>query len=145
MKQRTCPSVGAIVKNKRGEYLVLYRLKEPVGLALPAGHIEKKEDIQKALERELFEETGLRAKKLVLRLCRVLKNTCSRGAKKHRWYVFDVLEYSGKPKRKEKKKHSFVKFMRPQRIREYLKNSDVDPAWIQIFEQLKIINRKPRH
>lgn len=140
MKKRPCPCVGAIVKDNRGRVLVLYRLKEPRGLALPAGHIVRGEDPEAAVTRELFEETGLRIKQgdCVLNGV-VIKNSCSRGAKKHRWHVYRVWEYTGKPKRKEKKRHAFVKFMRVKRIREeYLANNDVDPAWVEIFKRLKL-------
>lgn len=142
MRKRPCPCVGAIVKDKRGRYLVLYRMKEPRGLALPAGHIERGETAEQALARELYEETGIRVKTAACLLDgKVIKNVCSRGAKKHRWHVYKIAEYAGKPKRKEKKKHAFVKFMTVAKIREYLFNDgdpDMDPAWSEIFKLLKL-------
>ncbi len=140
MSKRPCPCIGVIIKDSRGRLLVLYRLKEPRGLACPAGHIDKGEDPKTAMERELREETGLRVKASVCVMeGKVIKNVCSRGAKKHRWHVYKVLEFTGKPKRREKKKHAFVKFMSVKRIREeYLANNDVDPAWVEIFKRLKL-------
>jgi len=136
-----CLAVGAIIKNKKGEYLALYRLKRPLGLAFPAGHVEIGEAPLDAFKREVFEETGLRVKRsiFVLSFTMSLKFFCDRGAKKHRWYVYKVLEYSGKAYTKEKKKHSGVKFMSPKRIRDYIEKGDIDPSWVEIFNRLKIM------
>ena len=139
-----CLAVGAIVKNQKGQYLVLYRLKRPLGLAFPAGHVEIDEAPLDAFKRELFEETGLRVKRAacVLSFTMSLKFLCGLGAKRHRWYVYKVLEYSGKPRRKEKKKHAFLKFMSPQRIRDYIEKKDIDPSWVEIFNRLQIMREK---
>ena len=142
MKKKTCKAVGAIVKNRKGHYLVLYRLRFPQGLGCPAGHVEKDETREEALVRELFEETGLRAKKIVcvLRSLLTANSKCKRGISRHKWQVFRVLNYSGRPKRREKREHAFVKFMSPKKIREYAAKNDLTPAWIEIFRRLKIIN-----
>ena len=139
MKKRPCPCVGAIVKDKRGRILVLYRIKQPRGLALPAGHIDRGEQPKDALVRELYEETGLRVKSTACILDgRIIRNSCSRRANRHRWYVYRVTEWSGKPRRREKKKHAFVKFMTAKQIREdYLASTDFDPAWPKLFKRLR--------
>ena len=136
-----CRSVGAIVKNRRGEYLVEYRKEKPKGLAFPAGHIEVGESPDNAAKRELFEETGIRSKHVRRVLKVAILGCCKRGAKKHLWYVYRVEEYSGQADTKEKKKHAFVKFMSPKKIREYIKLGDFDPAWVEILKQLGICNR----
>src|SRR3990167_5052530 len=56
-----CHSVGAVIKNSKGEYLMLYRLVKPIGLAMPAGHVESGEEPGDAIRREVLEETGIRA------------------------------------------------------------------------------------
>lgn len=139
MKKRPCPCVGAIVKDKRGRILVLYRLKHSRGLALPAGHINRGEQPKEALARKVYEETGLRVKMIACVLDgRIIRNSCSKGANKHRWYIYRVTEWSGKPRRREKKKHAFVKFMTVKQIREdYSANNDIDPAWQKIFKRLR--------
>lgn len=136
-----CHSVGAIVKNSKGHYLVLYRKVKPKGLAFPAGHIEPDETPEEALIRELYEETGLKAKRIQRKLRATIRGCCKLGANKHLWHVFRIIAYSGRPKRREKTKHQWLKFMSPKKIREeYVNRKDVDPSWVKIFRRLKIIN-----
>ncbi len=56
-------SAGAIVKNKKGEILLLDRLNIPLGWACPAGHVDEGESAEKSAIREIKEETGLEAGK----------------------------------------------------------------------------------
>lgn len=144
MKVR-CQAVGAVVKNSKGHYLVLYRITNPPGLAFPAGHVENGERPDEALKRELYEETGIKVKHLTLKLDAVFKGRCNRKALKHRWYIYQVPAFSGWPRRREKKKHAFVKFMSAKRIIEYVNNNDIDPVWTDIFRKLKIINGNGRN
>lgn len=134
-------SAGVILKNRSGHYLVLYRLREPRGLAFPAGHFDDAlEAPYDAAKRELFEETGIRATHVECRFAGKVKGRCRRGGRSHYWYVYLATKFAGKPRRREKKQHAFVKFMSPGRIREYVEKNDVDPAWVEIFRTLKIIN-----
>lgn len=139
-----CQSVGAIVRNRKGEYLVVYRKEKPKGLAFPAGHIESEVDKtpEDALIRELKEETGLRARGLERKLRSAILGCCKRGAKKHFWYVYAVVRHQGKLRRKEPSKHAFVKYMSPKKIREYIECNDVDPSCVEIWKQLNIIIKK---
>lgn len=52
----------AVVFNDRGEILVGERSDRPGSWNMPQGGIEKKESVEAAAARELFEETGVRAK-----------------------------------------------------------------------------------
>ena len=134
-------AVGIIVKNTSGHYLVLYRLREPRGLAFPAGHFDDAlESPHDAVKRELFEETGIRAVHVECLFAGQIKSRCRRGGRSHYWHVYLAVNFRGKPRRREKKQHAFVKFMSPKRIREYVEKNDVDPAWVEIFRKLKIIN-----
>ena len=51
--------VGAVVINERNELLVIKERISTVGYKLPGGHIDDAEMITTALEREVFEETGI--------------------------------------------------------------------------------------
>ncbi len=148
MKRERCNAVGAIVKNIKGHYLVLYRLQQPQGLGCPAGHVEDNETRAQAIVRELFEETGLRAKRVVCVYRGILNSgrlRCKRGVSKHRWSIYRILTYSGKARRKERREHAFVKFMSPKKIREYADKNDLTPVWVEVFRQLKIINGRTNH
>ena len=58
------PVASCLVKNSKGEILIIRRGVEPAkgAWALPGGFIEMDESPQEAGERELFEETGLKGK-----------------------------------------------------------------------------------
>ena len=148
MKHERCDAVGAIVKNSKGHYLVLYRLQQPQGLGCPAGHVEGDETRVEAVTLELFEETGIRAKKTACVYRGVFGTArlrCKRGVSKHKWSIYRVLTYVGKARRKEKREHAFVKFMSPKKIREYANRNDLTPLWVEVFRQLKIINGRTNH
>ena len=92
-------SVGAIIKNKEGKYLLIDRLKKPFGFACPAGHIDEGEEPIDALIREVKEETGLDVKSYTeydinysrKDYSQVPQETCSRGINFHMWFIYDVI------------------------------------------------------
>lgn len=54
---------GALVINENNQILVIReKIATGIGYKLPGGHIEIDEDIHNAIEREVFEETGITAK-----------------------------------------------------------------------------------
>lgn len=53
------PTVGAIIFNPENEILLCKSHKWDNKYIIPGGHIELGEKMKKALEREIFEETGL--------------------------------------------------------------------------------------
>ncbi len=129
-----CPgkSVGAIIKNEKSEYLCLYRLKHPTGLAFIAGHIDSTDKTPKdALIREVMEESGLKVVRCELVLNKVFPNPCARppGYDGHEWFVYNVSKYEGKPKLMEPTKHRFVEFLSASVIAYYISKGEVDPAW----------------
>lgn len=141
-----CPgkSVGAIIKNAAGQYLCLYRLKRPIGLAFIAGHIDPEDKSpEAALVREVEEEAGLKVINFKLIENKVLLNPCSRGLKEigrdydgHEWFFYEVTGYEGEPQLMEPTKHQFVKFLSREEIKPYLSENDCDPAWLYFLNQI---------
>lgn len=92
-------SVGAIIKNNKGEILMIDRLKTPFGWACPAGHIDEDEEPEEALLREVKEETGLNIKsfnEIDINYTRddytdCPQEPCSRGINFHMWFIYDVV------------------------------------------------------
>lgn len=144
--KRYCPgrSVGAIIKNKTGEFLCLYRLKRPVGLALLAGHIDKGETPEQAIKREVLEEADLMVDKANLMWSGSIENECSRKDDDgfyyncHEWWIYYIVEWRGEPKDMEPEKHKFIKFMTLQEMNKYKDQPVFDPAWIHILKALRI-------
>ncbi len=126
-----CPrgSVGAIVQDESGNFLVLRRKAYPPGLAFVAGHREGEERPEQTLVRELYEESGITADAYTLVLHQTFPNPCKSGFHAHEWWVYEVSAWDGTPSLQEPDKHEFVRFMSPHEIQGYLASGDVDPAW----------------
>ena len=115
--------VFAIICNKKQQILLSHRNDMDVW-NLPGGGMEDKETPQKALKREVFEETGLkiRIKRLVSLNMKPQKNelvmtfecvtktdeaVTTDEADKHEWFSFDNLPLNTVPKQLERIKHFF--------------------------------------
>lgn len=130
--------IGAIIKNKNGDYLVQYRLKHPMGLALPAGHIEGSESSELCLEREILEETGLKIVSYKEVLHETFPNRCPKNHENHEWWVYEVLA-EGEPVLRELDKHKFLRFMPADEMKQYVEKKEYDPAWFDhIFPALGV-------
>ncbi len=88
-------SAGAIIKNDKGEYLLIDRLKQPFGFACPAGHIDEGEIGEESIIREVKEETGLNV--VLIEYIEtenfdidVPQEPCSRGVDMHIWQIFSI-------------------------------------------------------
>lgn len=118
---------GAIVVNDNNEVLLVKRSlesrTEPGEWSRPGGEVERGETIEKAVEREVFEETGVRVQ--VVRLLEVTQNI-SEG--KH-WIALGYLAkyVSGEAVNREPKKHDEVKWCPidniPGPLNNYTRNS----------------------
>jgi ADP-ribose pyrophosphatase YjhB (NUDIX family) len=81
-------SVGALIK-RNDKYLLIDRMKPPLGYAGIAGHIDENENAVQSLNREVMEETGLKVEsKKLLYEEELIWNWCRRGIKCHYWYLF---------------------------------------------------------
>ena len=99
MDSYTCigKSVGAIIRNKAGEILMIDRVHEPFGWACPAGHVEEdkgfKEPFRGSLDMEVSEEVGLKVLSAEMVLEETVSwNNCRRSTEGHHWRVYEVLE-----------------------------------------------------
>ncbi|WP_406404679.1 NUDIX domain-containing protein [Streptomyces sp. NBC_00879] len=91
-------SAGVFVRDPRGRFLFFQRTAFPYRLTVPAGHVERGEDPQRAAARELWEEVGIRDAHGELRLIAdelLNGDTCRRGSDAHRWhaYLLDVDDH----------------------------------------------------
>jgi len=57
-------TVDAVVRNADGDVLLIKRRNPPLGWALPGGFVDVGETLERAVARELNEETGLTARSL---------------------------------------------------------------------------------
>lgn len=90
-------SVGAVILNN-GEVLLLKRRKYPYKYSIPAGHLEEGEDPDKAVAREVMEETGIETDhKDFEQLFRgKINDPCRRGCDIHDWNLY-TLELDERP------------------------------------------------
>lgn len=141
-KENIGKSVGAIIRNGEGKILTQYRLRPPIGMALPTGHVDYGELPEEALRRELLEETGLiiKSPKLVFQaLIPRADNRCLKGHDSHEWWVYEVVA-DGEPRLMEPDKHRFLKFMSPGEMKPFIISGEADPAWFDyIFPALGIM------
>lgn len=130
-------SAGAIIKNDKGEILMIDRLKQPFGFACPAGHIDEGETDIEAVTREVEEETGLVIKMLLKHDTSDFKDipqeTCSRGVSIHKWSIFSVVAEG-----KLIVKVDEVKSIGWYSVEE-IKKLSLETVWKYWFEKLKII------
>lgn len=96
MSEKRCDnrSVGVIVTNERDEIALLKRARFPIGIAPPAGHIDKHGSPEQAAVDEVYEEVGIQLSIDGLRRTtvwdRCVANVCRRqGGDHHVWRVYE--------------------------------------------------------
>jgi len=87
--ERPIPTVGALTKNMRGEYLVVKTHKWSNKWGIPGGKIEKGESAEEALRREFLEETNQELGKL----CFVMAQDCINSEEFFKPEHFILLNY----------------------------------------------------
>jgi 8-oxo-dGTP pyrophosphatase MutT (NUDIX family) len=123
-------SVGAIIRDGQ-KFLLIDRVKPPLGWAGVAGHVDEGEEPIHALRREVVEESGFTVTdaKLVIEES-VGWNECSRGFKGHYWYVYECnVSGSLEPEALEVKSASWY-------TRGELKHLTLEPVWHYWFKKL---------
>jgi 8-oxo-dGTP pyrophosphatase MutT (NUDIX family) len=82
-------SIGVFVFDRAGRLLLFERTIYPFALTVPSGHVDTGEEPAAAASRELKEEVGLTAQRLVPVACDdILGDSCRRGSDAHRWHAF---------------------------------------------------------
>ncbi len=126
-------SVGALIE-KDGKYLLIDRVKPPLGFAGIAGHIDEGETHIEALIREIEEESGLKVVKHSLVYEEELNwNGCSRGVKVHYWYLFKC-EVTGKISESKNEVKSIGWY-----TKEEISKLKLEPVWEYWFKKMSII------
>lgn len=88
-------AAGGLVKNKKGEYLFIYRNDK---WDLPKGKLEKGETVRMGAVREVEEECGIEIDKSGAKICKTYHAYITKGQvviKKSHWYK---MKYKGKAK-----------------------------------------------
>jgi 8-oxo-dGTP pyrophosphatase MutT (NUDIX family) len=94
-------SVGVIIKNQKGEIMLIERALGAVGNAPPAGHIDQHGTPEQAAIDEVREEVGLIVSLNDLRATpihgRRTENKCRRiGGDHHAWSVYEADKFEGR-------------------------------------------------
>lgn len=145
-------SVGMILKNSEGKYLVILRKTSPKVYACPASHVDVHGGSVEIAKEELPKEAGISDVKLSLVLQKDYPNPCSRGGKHHLWSVFegiydgpisdsDAGKVSWKTAEEIKELSERTEMHREGKISQddYEKDPGFEDVWINIFRDLNIL------
>ncbi len=130
-------SVGAVIE-RDGKYLLVDRVKPPLGFAGVAGHVDEGEDFDAALIREVEEESALKvisAEPLFEE--EILWNYCS-TAHAHMWKLY-ACTIEGEVRQNTAETKSIGWY-----TKEELEMMNLEPVWRHWFEKLHIIKRKKK-
>ncbi len=133
-------AAGGLVKNAKGEYLLIYRNKK---WDLPKGKLEKKETVRVAAKREVEEECGIKGLKIVSPLQETYHIYSLQGKlnlKLTRWFE---MNYSGGKTTKPQKEEGIEKavWVHKKGITKLHKN--MYPSIADILINKKILEVKP--
>lgn len=125
-------SVGAIIR-KDNKYLLMDRAVKPLGFACIAGHVEKGEDPDHALRREVKEESNLEVTSAKLVGEGVIDDVeCVLGITQHEWKVYECqVKGMLRPDAESLSMGWYTK--------EQMKNLKFEPSWEFWLRRLKII------
>jgi len=140
MSEEVCNhlSCGMLVKDLKGRYLLIERMKYPIGFACPAGHLEEGESFEQAAKRELKSQNPCRRK----------------GGDWHEWKIYEIKtagEVIIEPTEVKKYLWSGPKNLRKLAERtaeresgkisesEWNANPGIEPVWRDFFKELGIL------
>lgn len=126
-------SVGAVIK-KGDKYLLIDRVNPPYGFAGLAGHVDKGENPDETIIREVEEESSLEvlSTKLLFEE-ELLWNYCWRGAPSHKWRLYEC-NVEGEVVKDEEESKSIGWYTKDE-----IKKLNLEPVWKYWFEKLGII------
>lgn len=126
-------SVGALIV-RDGKYLLIDRVKPPLGFAGLAGHVDEGETAIEALVREVREESGLDViGHNMIAEEEVADNVCSKGIPVHYWQVY-ACQVTGELRQNTAETKSIDWYSR-----EELKQLSLEPVWEHWFKKLGIL------
>lgn len=134
-------SVGAVIQNKEGDFLLVDRMKPPYGFAGIAGHIDEGESIKSALYREIGEESKLQVRATALLACEEVKNNfCNRGVKIHHWTLFRCrLQDENQIAQRNPLEARSIGWYSEKQVRQMAREDRLEPVWEYWFRKLKVI------
>ncbi len=131
-------SVGAVIKDGKGKFLLIDRKNPPYGFAGVAGHVDEGEDYLTAFFREVREESGLRVVMYDRKFREeIVNNTCKRGVSVHYWYLFECF-CKGKI-RIEKSGAKSIGWYSKEEVRQMAREKKLEPVWEYWFRKLGVI------
>ena len=145
-------SVGIILKNSNGEYLILLRKSNPKVYAFLASHVDVHGGSVETAKEEVQKEAGASGVMLKLLLNKDYPNPCSRGGTHHLWNVFEGI-YNGptsdsdagsvfwKTSDEIKKLIERTKSYNRGKIfqEDWERNPGLEDVWINILEDARIL------
>ncbi|MCF6132480.1 NUDIX hydrolase [Flavobacterium wongokense] len=136
MKEKipVCKAGGGLVYNQKGEVLFIFRNGK---WDLPKGGIEKGEEIEETAMREVEEETGvgrLSINRKLQKTYHVFKRNGKYKLKVTHWFEMQT-DFVGIPKPQENEGIEKAVWLKPEEIKEALKNS---------FENIKLLFEEER-
>ncbi len=140
-----CQVAGAIVKNDRGEFLTVVRLKKPEGIAMPSFHLRSTNKIEAEgdiFRRRLQEELGIEAVN-IRRLPELLlfHHSCRYDFPRfresmHEWMIFQVLTWNGQPENRQLEKYKSWQWRAPKEIKSLIVKKHFDLVWTKIWKRI---------
>ena len=133
--------IAAVIKDKKGRILMQEHAKYDFG-TIPVGKVKNGQSIEEGLKQEIFEECNLIVKKFKEIISKNYVYNRNGNNVVVNSHLFEVLEYEGKMKNNESKKHKKQIFLSLEKIRELAYLSDLTLLYLEtqgIIREAKIV------